>query len=352
MSDNGTPTGGRMTSAADRLAAMRPDLHDVLRAHRAPQFRYKQVLHHLMASPGLPFASDTALPPALRTELDTCRHCTVRLLRRADASDGSSKLLFACADDVRIETVIMRYPRRSTVCVSSQAGCPLACAFCATGRSGFRRNLTAAEIIDQAREAAALLGPEGRRLSNVVFMGMGEPLLNLDAVLQAIRELSAPDGLGIGRRSIAVSTVGIPQAIVRLAQEAPQVHLALSLHAPDNRLRSSLMPVAKRYSLRQVLDATAEHFRLTHRKLLVEYVLLQGLNDTTNHARQLAALLRGRVVTVNLLAWNRVEGPFRPSAPDVIQAFAQEMTAKGIETVVRAGKGQAVHGACGQLAAL
>jgi len=330
---------------------MRPDLGGVLRSHHAPGFRHKQVLQHLMASTGVPFAANTSLPLCLRTALDACGHSTLRLLKQQDAADGSSKLLLACADEAHIEAVVMRYPRRNTVCVSSQAGCPLACAFCATGRAGFRRNLTPAEIVDQGREAAALLGREGRRLSNVVFMGMGEPLLNLDAVLVAIREFSAPDGLGIGRRSISVSTVGIPQAMVRLAEETPQVHLALSLHAPDDRIRSSLMPVAKRYSLRQVLDATSEHFRLTHRKLLVEYVLLQGINDSPVQARQLATLLRGRVVTVNLLAWNRVEGPFRPSPPEDIQAFSEELTARGIETVVRAGRGQMVHGACGQLAA-
>jgi 23S rRNA (adenine2503-C2)-methyltransferase len=252
------------------------------------------------------------------------------------------------------------------------------CAFCATGAGDFRRNLSAAEIVDQVRIAAALSTESGSRLSNVVYMGMGEPLLNLRAVLASIKILTDPLGLKLGHRSLAVSTVGIPAGIIRLAQEEPQVNLALSLHAASDEVRERLIPNSHRHPLKDVLAAAWKHFELTRRKLLVEYVLLRGLNDSPEDARRLAALLRGHVVTVNLLAWNPVNVPptlrrgaagpaagatrsasapprkdsrtFSPSPREAVVAFRDALRARGIEVSVRQSKGADIEGACGQLA--
>jgi 23S rRNA (adenine2503-C2)-methyltransferase len=255
------------------------------------------------------------------------------------------------------------------VCISSQVGCAVGCAFCATGALGFRRNLSTAEIVDQVRAAAAACEP-GQRLTNVVYMGMGEPLLNLGAVIESIRILAAPSSLGLGRRSLSISTVGIPSGILRLAKNEPQINLALSLHAADDVTRAQLIPEQYRHPLSEVLEAAWQHFEITRRKLLVEYVLISGVNDTVDDARRLAALLRGHVVTVNLLAWNPVnpedradsgtQAPgdkkpprrrtFLPSSPATVAAFRGTLRAAHIEAVVRASKGAGIEAACGQLA--
>ena len=280
--------------------------------------------------------------------------------------DGTSKLLLEARDGSQIEAVVMPYGSRATVCVSSQVGCAVGCAFCATGALGFRRNLSTAEIVDQLRAAAGVAAEVGWRISNVVYMGMGEPLLNLGAVLDSIRVITSPHGLGMGHRSLSVSTVGIPNGILRLARAEPQVNLALSLHAVDDASRALLIPEGFRRPLADVLDAAWEHFAITGRKLLVEYVLLQGVNDSVDDARKLAALLRGHVVAVNLLAWNPVcpeeaeaaepgRGPrrrrtFRPSSPAAVAAFRAALRAANIEAVVRQSKGAGIEAACGQLA--
>jgi 23S rRNA (adenine2503-C2)-methyltransferase len=281
-------------------------------------------------------------------------------------TDGTSKLLLEAGDGSQIEAVVMAYGSRATVCVSSQVGCAVGCTFCATGALGFRRNLSTAEIIDQLRAAAGVAPEAGRRMSNVVYMGMGEPLLNLGAVLDSIRVLTSPYGLGMGHRSLSVSTVGIPSGILRLARAEPQVNLALSLHAVDDATRALLIPEGFRRPLAEVLDAAWEHFAITGRKLLVEYVLLSGVNDSVDDARKLAALLRGHVVAVNLLTWNpvcpqKVEAvepgrasqrrrTFRPSPPTAVTAFRAALRVAHIEAVVRQSKGAGIEAACGQLA--
>ena len=264
----------------------------------------------------------------------------------------------------------MRYRKRITVCISSQVGCPVGCGFCATGAMGFCRSLSTAEIIDQVRAASVIAGEEDRRISNVVYMGMGEPLLNLQAVLESIRVLTDPQGLGLAHRALSLSTIGIPTGILRLARAEPQVNLAISLHAADDRTRALLVPRNCRYPLSQILEAAWDHFELTHRKLLVEYVLLGGINDSVHDARRLASLLRGHVVAVNLLAWNplpqlaarpdrqvaetKVGAPtlaaFRPSSPEAITAFRRALLSARVEAVVRQSKGSGIQAACGQLA--
>ena len=356
------------------LASYRPDLSDVLVAAGEAPFRHAQVLEHLMRRPLRPFSEASALPAELRTSLDRCGPTVLRQVASRQASDGTVKLLLSAGDGSSVETVVMPYGSRVTACISSQVGCAVGCGFCATGAIGFRRNLVTAEIVDQLRAAATVASAAGRRVSNVVYMGMGEPLLNLGAVLESIRLLTDPSGLGLGHRALAVSTVGIPAGMLRLARSEPQVNLALSLHAADDATRALLIPSDFRHPLSDILAAAWEHFALTRRKLLVEYVLISGVNDSVDDARRLAALLRGRVVAVNLLAWNPVCPPdsrtdprvsrqstqtrpasrlltvFRPPSPAAVAAFRSVLRDAHIETVVRQSKGAGIDAACGQLA--
>jgi 23S rRNA (adenine2503-C2)-methyltransferase len=346
-----TGSGRAALTPRDALTAYRPDIARLLGDRGLPAYRYLQVYEHLMRRPLEPFTQATALPADLRAALADLGDSTVEQVRLRDTDDGTTTLLLEAADGLRFESVLMRYRRRITLCVSSQVGCPLGCTFCVTGSIGFRRDLTTAEIVDQARTAMRLLAGQGARLSNVVFMGMGEPLLNLDAVLPALALLHDRQGLGLSQRALSVSTIGLPAGIRRLAREAPQVNLALSLHAPDDALRATIMPATRRHPLWEVFKATDDHFQLTHRKLFVEYLLLAGVNDATRHAHAVADLLRGRVVTVNLMPWNTGCGDYRPSSPETVRAFRDVLESRGIETSVRLSKGAGVQAACGQLAA-
>lgn len=334
------------------IGSYRPDLAAILSEQAAPAYRYKQVYEHLTQHPGLSFTEATNLPGPLREALDQAGHSTLVIAARFDDPDGTTKLLLKAADDdVALEAVIMRSAKRSTVCVSTQVGCALGCAFCATGSLGFTRNLSAAEIVDQVREARAILAEEGRRVTNVVYMGMGEPLLNLDAVLLSLKILHDPSGTGHSARSLAVSTVGIPSGIRRLAREEPQINLALSLHAADDELRTRLIPANRRFPLRDVLGACDDHFAMTRRKLFVEYLLLAGVNDSPRQANVLADLLRGRVVTVNLIPWNPGCGDFSPSPPEALIAFLNALKTRGLEVSTRESRGRSIAAACGQLVA-
>jgi 23S rRNA (adenine2503-C2)-methyltransferase len=353
------------------LAVYRPDLSEALEESSAPAYRQRQVFEHLTRAEIRPFSEATALPADARARLDEAGATTLQVAGRRTATDGTVKLLLACSDDARVETVVMPYLKRTTACISSQAGCPVGCAFCATGAAGFRRNLSTAEIVDQVRAAAGVATERGGRLSNLVYMGMGEPLLNLQAVLSSIAVLTHPRGLNLGHRSISVSTVGIPAGIVRLARAEPQVNLALSLHASSDRTRELLVPARHRHSLADILAAAWEHFALTRRKLMVEYVLLRGVNDSIEDARRLAALLRGRVVTVNLLSWNQVSvagfdqangagsassprekrlSAFFPSSRAAAAAFRDVLMNAKVEVTMRQSKGADIEAACGQLA--
>ncbi len=364
------------TTVRDVLSLYRPDLSAVLQEMDVPSYRYQQIFEHLFRRPGLPFAAATALPPSVRPALDQAGQSTLTVVTAASSQDHTTKLLLSAADGATFEMVIMRYRARVTACISSQVGCPVGCTFCATGQMGFERNLSAAEIVDQVRIASTMVADEDMRLTNLVYMGMGEPLLNLQAVLDSISILTDPRGLNMGHRSISISTVGIPAGIRRLARNEPQVNLALSLHAPDDQTRSLLVGESHRHPLDKVLAAAWDHFDITHRKLLVEYVLIESINDSVAQARRLAKLLGGHVVTVNLLAWNPVDNlRLAPKAPDrghvgsrqdrrsrqqpptlkssspaASVAFRDALLAAGIETVVRRSKGTGIGAACGQLA--
>jgi 23S rRNA (adenine2503-C2)-methyltransferase len=352
------------------LSVYRPDISEFLNAAGAPSYRHDQVYEHLLRNPLQPFSRATALPADTRQALDDLGVSSLAPAGVRTSPDGTTKLLLRGRDSSCVETVVMPYRTRITACISSQVGCPVGCAFCATGAMGFHRNLSAAEIVDQVRAASAIAGEERRRISNLVYMGMGEPMLNLQAVLDSIRILSDPRGMDLAHRAISISTVGIPGGMLRLARSEPQVNLALSLHASDDRTRALLIPKGFLHPLDKILDAAWEHFAITRRKLLVEYVLLSGVNDSINDAKRLAALLRGHVVVVNLLSWNFVRGlgqrrssaatlslrpeaqpsQFRPSPRAAISAFRDALLGAGVETVIRQSKGADIQAACGQLA--
>jgi 23S rRNA (adenine2503-C2)-methyltransferase len=251
-----------------------------------------------------------------------------------------------------VESVIMRYPRRSTLCISSQVGCPIGCPFCATGQGPFGRNLRAHEIVDQAVDAARELGGEGRRLSHVVFMGMGEPLANYQAVLQAVRRIADSDGLGLSPRRVTVSTAGLVPGIERLAGEGLPLTLAISLHAARDVLRDVLVPVNKRYPLAELIGAADGFARQTGRRVSYEWVLLAGVNDSERDARELGALLRGRLAHVNLIPYNPVEeAPYREPDPASVRRFTAQVRAQGLNVTLRDTRGRERDAACGQLRA-
>ena len=341
---------GSRLAERDALTLYRPDLADILGAADAPRYRYAQVYKHLMKHPGSTIAEATDLPLALRSTLAEAGAGTLEEEGRREDADGTTKVLLAARDGAQIEAVVMRYDKRVTACLSTLVGCSLGCTFCSTGAMGFVRDLTPAEIVDQVRALSRLLAEEGRQITNIVFMGMGEPLLNLDNVLSSIRLLKDPEGLAFAQRSLSVSTIGIPAGIRRLAREEPQVNLALSLHAPDDRLRTRLVPANRRFPIQEVLAAVDDHFSVTRRKLFVEYVLLAGVNDSGKHAESLARLLRGRVLTVNLIPWNPGFGDYEPSTRESALAFRDALLARGIEATLRLGRGRSIAAGCGQLA--
>jgi 23S rRNA (adenine2503-C2)-methyltransferase len=309
----------------------------------------------------LPSRSRSRLAGALLPRLLTAE-------RELSCDAGTTrKSLWRTFDGAYVESVLMQYPDRITMCVSSQAGCGMACPFCATGQGGLTRNLSAAEIVEQVVAGARLLAsgaPPGRpgeaavartlRVSNVVFMGMGEPLANYRAVLSAVRRITdpAPDGLGISRRSVTVSTVGLVPAIKRLATEGLPVTLAVSLHAPDDGLRDELVPVNTRWKVAEVLDSAWEYAETTGRRVSIEYALIRDVNDQPWRADALGRLLAGRPVHVNLIPLNPTPGSrWTASAPAAEREFSRRVAARGIPVTVRDTRGREIDGACGQLAA-
>jgi 23S rRNA (adenine2503-C2)-methyltransferase len=288
---------------------------------------------------------------------------TTQVVRHLRADDGTEKLLLQLADGHRIECVLLRQgPQRRTICISTQVGCAMGCVFCASGMDGVARNLTTGEIVEQMLRLDRLLSPSpeqpglatpgfcDERLSHIVVMGMGEPLANLDHLLPALDEATHPHGLGIGARRITISTVGIPTAIRRLAEKDLQYHLAVSLHAADDELRSRLVPVNAKIGLAAILEAADDYFAATGRRLTFEYVLLGGINDRPSDARKLAALLRDRTALVNVIPYNPVSGlPYETPTADAVSRFTSILEASGVAIRVRRRKGDKINAACGQL---
>ncbi|MDQ6751776.1 MAG: 23S rRNA (adenine(2503)-C(2))-methyltransferase RlmN [Actinomycetota bacterium] len=317
-------------------------LDDVLARAGEPAYRARQVWGWLARGVGA-YDQMTDLPVALRSELTgSVPFSTLRLEHEAHASDGTIKALFHTADGHPVEAVLMRYrDGRRSICVSSQSGCPLTCTFCATGTMRFHRNLTASEVLDQALHFRRV-----EAIDHCAFMGMGEPMLNLDAVLAACERL--PD-LGVAHRRSTVSTVGWVPGIERLTESPLPLRLALSLHAADDALRSQLMPVNERYPLADVLEACRAHRERKRRPVFVEYVMLAGVNDRYEQALALADVLDPRTFKVNLIPYNPT-GTYAGSSREAIAAFKGVLEGRGLRATVRLTRGRDIDAACGQLA--
>ena len=317
-------------------------------------FRKRQIAHWIYKRGAREFEEMTDLPRALRRELEEAwRVSEFDLVQAFPSADGSVKYLFTLKDGKQTEAVYLPYKDRKTVCLSSQVGCPVGCTFCATGALGFGRNLTPWEILDQLLAIAHHQGLAPTEIRNVVLMGMGEPLLNLEAVSTAVRRMIDKNALGMSPRRITLSTVGIPKGIRRLAEEDLGVKLALSLHAPDDETRRKIIPTAKAYPVEAIMDAVADYFKKTKRRVTFEYVMLKGLNDAPRQAREVARLIKGRriVAHVNLIPFNPWEGaPVEGTPRDGIRRFARVLEEEGIPTTVRWSRGVDVGAACGQLA--
>ena len=272
-----------------------------------------------------------------------------KVVAHQTAADRTEKLLLELRDGERVECVLMREPKRTTVCISTQVGCAMACVFCASGLLGLTRNLSQAEILEQVLQLDRLLG-EDERISNVVVMGIGEPLQNLNELLPALDTLNDKGGLGIGARKITISTVGLPAKIRELAKHGRQYKLAVSLHAPNDSLRTELVPPNKNIGIAEILAATDEYLEHKGRRVTYEYVMLAGRNDHKEHARELANLLRGRTAHVNLIPMNPVdELSFEEPSSVSAQAFAKILEDGGVPATIRKRKGEDIDAACGQL---
>ena len=315
-----------------------------------PAYRARQIRGWLLQRRAGAFEEMTDLPLRLRGELAEDFHVwTSRIVTHRHADDGTEKLLLELSGGGRIECVLLRDEARRTICISSQIGCAMGCVFCASGLDGVDRNLTSGEIVEQMLLLARLL-PDDERLSHIVVMGMGEPLANLDNLLPALQLASRDDGLGIGVRRITISTVGLPAAIARLADEQAGYHLAVSLHAADDDLRNQLVPVNKNIGLADILAAADRYFEVSGRRLTYEYVLLGDINDQPEHARRLVALLRGRPALLNVIPYNPVAGlPYRTPATAALRRFREILEAGGLTIKFRHRKGDKIDAACGQL---
>ncbi len=292
----------------------------------------------------------TDLPKSLREKLvEQFQVWDGSIAKHEISPDGTEKLLTRLHDGQTIESVLLRDGIRRTICVSSQVGCAMGCVFCASGLDGVERNLTAGEIVEQMLRLASLL-PAEERLSHIVMMGMGEPLANLDNVLQALEIASQPWGLGISPRRITVSTVGLPPSIRKLADRDSRVHLAISLHAPNDELRNQLVPVNDKIGIAPILESADYYFEKTGRRLTYEYVLLAGLNDSVQHARELTRLLGQRNALLNVIPYNPVAGlPYKTPSAESIKKFQEILQGAGIRIKFRQRKGDQINAACGQL---
>ena len=344
------------------LSGLEPDaLAAWVASQGEPGFRARQIADALWKDGGVTVAAEVrTLPGPFREALDRAFSFDTVADTELTTADGGSteKALHRLRDGALIESVLMHYPARGisrerhTVCISSQAGCAVGCPFCATGELGYTRDLTTAEIVDQVRHAARRLAADGHRLTNIVFMGMGEPLLNLDRVLAAVEALNDPRRFGLGARHITISTSGVVPGIRRLTALGPQFTLAVSLHAARDPLRDVLVPLNRRWPVAEVVDAARDHARATGRRISYEVTMIGGVNDTPQDATAMADLLRGDHAHVNLIPMNPVaHTPWQASPMPVIEAFATTLTAAGIATTIRRNRGQEIGAACGQLAA-
>jgi 23S rRNA (adenine2503-C2)-methyltransferase len=343
------------------LSGLHPDaLAAWLASRDEPAYRARQIADAVWGGTVASIEDAVTLPVALRGDLAAAFRFDTVADTELTVTDGglTEKALHRLGDGALIESVLMHYPARSgsrerhTLCISSQAGCAVGCPFCATGELGFGRDLQTAEIVDQVRSASRRLMADGRRLTNIVFMGMGEPLLNLDRVLAAIEALNDPHRFGLGARHITVSTSGVVPGLRRLTALGPQFTLAVSLHAARDPLRDVLVPLNRRWPVAEVVAAARDHASATGRRISYEVTMIDGINDTNLDAQAMVQLLRGDHAHVNLIPMNPVaHTPWTASPMPVIEGFAAMLRAAGIETTIRRNRGQEVGAACGQLAA-
>lgn len=383
-----------MSEPISLLELTRDDLTRLLAGWGQPRYRAGQVWDWIYKRYAADPAAMTDLPKDLRERLAAeTRLDPLEQIYEQRSSDGQTvKWLFRLPGQARlpgrtydreaavtIETVLMLYEERQTVCISTQAGCAMGCVFCATGQAGLARNLTAAEIVaqvlyaarwlttpdegrttkDEGTRSASVLGPSSsvRRLTNIVVMGMGEPMANYERTWQALRTITDPEAFGLGARHVTLSTVGLPQGIRRMADEklhgpesAGQVNLAVSLHAPNDALRTELVPINHRYPIAEVMAAVRDYVARTNRRVTFEYALMNGINDTPALARALARLLKGLLCHVNLIPLNPVaESAYQPSTPDRAAAFQKILEMNGIPATVRMRRGIDIDAGCGQL---
>ena len=321
---------------------------------KEPVFRLKQVKKAIFFDLIENWDEATTLPQNLRQQLS--KNCPLQELKAEKiltSKDGETlKVLFRLKDGLKVESVLMRHiDGRRTVCVSSQVGCSIGCKFCATGQQGFKRNLSSSEIIDQVLFFARLLKKSKEKVTNVVFMGMGEPFLNYDNVLEAIKILNDKEGFNLGSRHISISTVGITEGIEKLAKEKLQVNLAISFHAPNNELRTKLIPINKKYPIEKVLSAVDNYIKKTKRRVMFEYLMIDGVNNSLKQAEELAELLKKPLYFINLISFNTIgHSDFKPSPGWKIKKFKEILEKAGLSVTQRYRFGREIKAACGQLA--
>jgi 23S rRNA (adenine2503-C2)-methyltransferase len=331
------------------------DLQTQLAQMGEPAFRAKQIwqaiYHDLEANPD----EISTLPKALRQKLsESFSFTSLEPAKKLASSDNQTiKTLFKLHDQRAIEAVLMYYDERQTLCISSQAGCAMNCSFCATGQMGFKRNLSIGEIVEQVLYYARILKAEEKLVTNIVVMGMGEPFHNYEAVLGAIERLNDPTGYNLGHRRFTISTVGLVPMIERFASEKHQINLAVSLHAANDELRSSMMPVNKKYPIAQLIQACRNYVATTNRRITFEWALIQGVNDRTQDAMELAGLLKGLLCHVNVIPLNPTS-KFNGQATtrERAEAFKQTLESQGIPCTIRLRRGIDIQAGCGQLASL
>ena len=318
-----------------------------------PKFRFKQVFKAIFVDLITDWNNNTTLPLSLRATLN--EECPMEIESEIIGSKNSNavKALISLEDNLKIETVLMKHEDgRATVCVSSQVGCPLGCGFCATGKMGYKRNLSVSEIVEQVLFWQRYLKEsniEQHRVSNVVYMGMGEPFLNYDNVMESAKLINDPNTLNIGARHISISTAGIIGEINKFAKEKMQINLAISLHASNDKLRSMLMPINKKYPLKKLMDAVENYVENRSRQVMFEYVMIDGMNDTEKHAKELVKLMNHPLYIVNLIHYNST-GVYKPSSADTIKKFENILLSARIKVTHRYRFGVDIDAACGQLA--
>jgi 23S rRNA (adenine2503-C2)-methyltransferase len=349
--DHGAAPSNSSRALRAGLFDLTPDLlRGLLATWNEPSFRAAQILRWVYQDSAGSFGDMSNLPKPLRARLEAeLPLYESTIAAQQESHDGTIKRLLRWPDGATSECVLIPDDDRRTACISTQVGCPVGCVFCASGLSGLQRQLSAGQIVEQAMRIRERCEPSAR-LSNVVFMGLGEPLANYAATVHAIRTINAEWGMGIGARKITVSTVGLPTPMRRLADEKMQITLALSLHAPTDDLRKRLIPWAERVTIDSLVEAANYYFDQTGREITLEYILLAEINDSTEHAVSLAAVAKRMRSNVNLIAYNPVAGlPYARPAGDVVVGFLDTLRGRGVNAHVRKSRGLDIDGACGQL---